>query len=224
MSGLRSSRPRSARLRRKRPAEGSRGPALRQLTRDFSRTRGRSSLSGAFAFRQTSSGRLAFCSLFKTSRRIELDDGRTLAVMYQGERYGWGAYIPKETRRPASADTPALAASAYLDVPVESLPLAVRELGDQMEQELSAAPRYVCDCCGFQTLLNTGQYEICAVCRWEDDRADNARIREGPEAPSGPNHITLTEARENFQKFGAAKERSRHLAREPRPEEHQAQE
>jgi hypothetical protein len=163
------------------------------------------------------------CCLFDTSRRIDLDDGRSLVVMYQGERFGWGAYVPAEKRRPASATTPAQAIAAYLDAPVESLPVPIRRLGERLQQELSAAPRYECDCCGFRTLLNPGHYEICAVCRWEDDRADRVRAREGPDAPSGPNHITLTKARANFRAFGAAKERSRHLARDPRPEERPAQ-
>jgi hypothetical protein len=142
-------------------------------------------------------------------RRITLDDARTLVVMYQGERSRWGAYIPAETGRPASAPTPAQAIAAYLDAPVESLPLPIRELSERLEKELDAAPRYQCDCCGFKTLLNPGHYEICAVCRWEDDRVDTARARERPGAPSGPNHISLTEARANFEAFGASKEQSR---------------
>jgi hypothetical protein len=144
--------------------------------------------------------------------------------MYQGEGYGWGAYVPVDKRRPASATTPAEAIAAYLDVPVESLPVPVRELGNRLEQELSAAPRYQCDCCGFKTLLNPGCYEICDVCGWEDDRADNGRRLNGPDAPSGPNRVTLTQARANFRAFGAAKERSRHLVRDPRPEEYPPQE
>jgi hypothetical protein len=51
---------------------------------------------------------------------------------------------------------------------VESLPVSVRELGDRMEQELSVEPRYVRDCCGLETRLNPGHYEISAVCGWEE--------------------------------------------------------
>lgn len=50
--------------------------------------------------------------------------------MYQEEGFGWGAYVPIEKRRPASATTTAQAIAAYLDVPVESLPVPVRELGN----------------------------------------------------------------------------------------------
>jgi hypothetical protein len=70
------------------------------------------------------------------------------------------------------------------------------------------------------TLLNTGCYDICAVCGWEDDRADAGRRRHGPEAPSGPNGVSLSQARANFASFGAAKERSRSRVRSPRPDEY----
>lgn len=158
--------------------------------------------------------------LFDTSRRLQLADGRTLVVVYQGETFGWGAYVPGETRRPASAASPAQAIATYLDVPLTALPSAGRELSERLERELSEAPRYVCDCCGFKTLLNPGYYEICDVCGWEDDRDDSNRRRGGPHAPSGPNRISLTQARANYRQFGAAKERSRPFVRDPRPDEH----
>ncbi len=155
--------------------------------------------------------------LFNESRKIRLHDGRTLVVMYQGERYGWGAYVPGETARPTSEPTPAQAIAPYLDAPVESLPLPIREFCERLEEEFHAAPRYECECCGFKTLLNPGHYDICDVCWWEDDRPTTAR--RGPDAPSGPNRISLRDARANFRASGASKDRFRHLARAPRPEE-----
>lgn len=64
------------------------------------------------------------------------------------------------------------------------------------------------------------RHDICAVCGWEDDRCDMNRIRGGPDAPSVPNHISLTQGRENFARFGASKEKSKKYVRDPRPEEH----
>jgi Cysteine-rich CPCC len=140
-------------------------------------------------------------------------------VEYQGESVGWGAYVAGERRRPASAGTPVEAIAAYLDAQLEEVPLALREFSEQLEHELHEAPRYVCDCCGYRTLLNPGYYEICAVCGWEDDRCDKGRTRGGPDAPSGPNRISLAHARANFRRLGAAKEGSRQQLRDPRPDE-----
>lgn len=142
--------------------------------------------------------------------------------MYQGERYGWGAYIPGETKRPASAASPVEAIAGCLELSGEQVPAWARPLSEQLQRELSEAPGYVCDCCGHRTLLNPGHYEICNVCGWEDDRCDNNRHRGGPDARSGPNHISLSQARVNFARFGASKERSKKYVRDPRPEEHPA--
>jgi Cysteine-rich CPCC len=141
-------------------------------------------------------------------------------VQWQGERFGWGAYVPGETKRPTSAQTPVAAIAAYLDYPAERAPRWMRDLSERLERKLARAPRYACDCCGYRTLLNPGHYDICAVCGWEDDRADLDRRDGGPDAPSGPNHISLTEGRANFARFGASKERSRQYVREPRPREY----
>jgi hypothetical protein len=140
-------------------------------------------------------------------------------VQYQGEGYGWGAYVPGAPGGPGIHPSPAAAMAAYLDVPPDELPAELAELSERMLRELAEAPRYICDCCGYRTLLATGHYEICDVCRWEDDRADNNRRLGGPDAVSGPNHISLTQARANFASFGACDEASRGSARGPRPEE-----
>lgn len=140
--------------------------------------------------------------------------------MYQGERHGWGAYITGEGKRPASAASPAEAIAGYLELSREQAPAWAERLSQDLQRELSEAPRLACDCCGYLTLLNPGHYEICDVCGWEDDRSDNNRRRGGPDAPNGPNHISLTQGRANFARFGAAKERRKEYVRDPRPEEH----
>jgi hypothetical protein len=60
--------------------------------------------------------------------------------------------------------------------------------------EGTPARREPCPCCGACTLGSRGDYDICPVCWWEDDGEDNASADEG----SGPNHLTLTQARVNF--------------------------
>lgn len=58
-----------------------------------------------------------------------------------------------------------------------------------------------CPCCDYHTLSERGGYDICRVCFWEDDGTSEAN------AYSGPNHMTLGEARASFSKLGAVTER-----------------
>ena len=64
-------------------------------------------------------------------------------------------------------------------------------------------PRFRCPCCDYVTLSQRGHYDICPVCFWEDDGGDIDRA----DAHSGPNHMTLREGRDNFERFGACEER-----------------
>lgn len=75
----------------------------------------------------------------------------------------------------------------------------------------------LCPCCGYRTLPERGAYEICPVCFWEDDGQcdDNADIVMG-----GPNKdLSLTAARANFSRIGAADERWLAYVRAPTAEE-----
>jgi len=58
-----------------------------------------------------------------------------------------------------------------------------------------------CPCCTYETMAERGEYDICPVCFWEDDGNDD------PSRYSGPNHMTLSEGRKNFEKYGACSER-----------------
>ncbi|MGF6488899.1 CPCC family cysteine-rich protein [Pseudomonas frederiksbergensis] len=52
----------------------------------------------------------------------------------------------------------------------------------------------VCPCCGFRTLPSIANYDICGLCAWEDNGVTDT------ETYSGPNHMTLGEAKEKFAK------------------------
>jgi hypothetical protein len=83
--------------------------------------------------------------------------------------------------------------------------------------DVTPGERHACPCCGYVTLPGRpGSYEICPVCRWEDDPAVD---RDGPEALSGPNHVSLRQAQRNFADFGASSEKRRRHARAPLPHE-----
>lgn len=56
-----------------------------------------------------------------------------------------------------------------------------------------------CPCCDHFSLKRRGQYDICRVCFWEDSGQDLDRLDEH----SGPNHLSLREARQNFLVIGA---------------------
>jgi hypothetical protein len=59
---------------------------------------------------------------------------------------------------------------------------------------------YQCSCCDYFSLHRRGSYDICPVCYWEDDGLSLGEIDE----VSGPNYITLRQARQNFMRCGAA--------------------
>lgn len=60
-----------------------------------------------------------------------------------------------------------------------------------------------CPCCGYRSLGECGGYEICRVCFWEDDGTIEI------DQISGPNRMTLRDARRNFRHFGAVDQESR---------------
>lgn len=56
-----------------------------------------------------------------------------------------------------------------------------------------------CPCCDYFTFTEKFSYDICPICFWEEDGLDIDNI----EQHSGPNHLSIKEARLNFKKYGA---------------------
>lgn len=77
--------------------------------------------------------------------------------------------------------------------------------------------RYSCPCCHYKTLESRGDYDICPVCFWEDDGQDDTDA--DADQIFGPNHMSLTQGRQNYQKIGAISERLLQFVRPPLPEE-----
>ena len=75
--------------------------------------------------------------------------------------------------------------------------------------------KYRCPCCGYFTLDEPNEYDICEVCWWEDD---NFQL-DNPDYAGGANAISLNQARENFRRIGVSDKRMLDLARAPRPSE-----
>ena len=76
---------------------------------------------------------------------------------------------------------------------------------------------YACPCCGYKTLEEEppGTFEICEICYWEDD---NIQFDE-PDYEGGANTVSLKQAQENFEHFGASDERFLDCVREPLKDE-----
>jgi hypothetical protein len=62
-----------------------------------------------------------------------------------------------------------------------------------------------CACCGYKTIEEKGNYEICPVCYWEDDPVQEA----DPWFEGGANHPSLFVAQSNYKKYGAMEQRFR---------------
>lgn len=58
-----------------------------------------------------------------------------------------------------------------------------------------------CSCCNYKTISEKGNYQICPICFWEDD-GGNDKFKY-----SSVNHMTLEEAKVNFQEKGAISEK-----------------
>ena len=102
-----------------------------------------------------------------------------------------------------------------------------------------AMGKYRCLCCGCRTLYARGEYDICPVCYWEDERYPYIKNnvlyvlgqgqQEGDgeydgtdvlDLQSGANHgLTLRQGRENYRKFGACEEGMIVYVRKPFEEE-----
>jgi hypothetical protein len=73
-----------------------------------------------------------------------------------------------------------------------------------------------CQVCGYKTISEYGSYEICDVCFWEDDGLyeDPDLVRVGPNGG-----LSLTQARNNYQEFGAVEKKFINDVRKPTPSE-----
>jgi hypothetical protein len=90
---------------------------------------------------------------------------------------------------------------AYVGVVNSYLETRLRALGRTDEVEGIVERLEECPCCGYRSLDERGTYDICRVCFWEDDGSAG-------DTHSGPNHMTLNEARQKVAEIGAVHEGS----------------
>ncbi|WP_413512615.1 CPCC family cysteine-rich protein [Myroides odoratus] len=89
-----------------------------------------------------------------------------------------------------------------------------------MEIRQNKFGRYECPCCGYFTFFDKpiNTFQDCPVCLWEIDGIQN----ENPSYVGGANQVSLNQAKENFQLFGAVEQRLKQFSRLPTEEELEA--
>ena len=85
--------------------------------------------------------------------------------------------------------------------------------GAKLDRPSRNLTRFQCPCCQSFTLPEVRQFDVCPVCYWEDDGQDDL---DADVVRGGPNgSLSLTAARQNYQRIGACEERFVELVRKP---------
>lgn len=71
--------------------------------------------------------------------------------------------------------------------------------------------KYTCPCCGYKTLQNEHEYDICPICFWEDDDIQFDDV----DFAGGANDISLRQAQKNYSEFGACQKNMLKHVRKP---------
>lgn len=111
------------------------------------------------------------------------------------------------TGSPHSQGTTAFLADEFCD--------GSKEAGHEIVRfETAKLNIHPCPCCGLITIPNNGDAlaYICPVCFWEIDLF----IQGDDEASDQNNGLTLSEARKNYQRFGAVLPRLKEHCRQPK--------
>lgn len=76
-----------------------------------------------------------------------------------------------------------------------------------------------CACCGYDTVEERGNYEICPICFWEDDPVQFAH----PHLGGGANKMSLRQGQKNYIDFGACDIEMLKHTRKPTADDHKSQ-
>jgi hypothetical protein len=79
------------------------------------------------------------------------------------------------------------------------------------------SPIHRCQCCGYRTLPEPPDHQICEVCFWQEDGQGD---EDADMVLGGPNYdLSLTRARLNYAQLGACDRKHLSHVRPPLPEE-----
>ena len=154
---------------------------------------------------------------------MELPDGRRVSASYDRSRDWWVATLVGSEGDVAAGRALYRVVRDLLGIPPTTP--NDQKLTDAIDRlalvDTPSGQRAQCRCCGFLTLSRPAYYEICPVCRWEDDPTTIFEPGETKGGP-GPNHLSLSEGRRNFQEHGISTPRlaNRVTVRPPLPDEH----
>jgi len=149
--------------------------------------------------------------------RLTLPDGRELEARQEGPTGNWVARVSGAEERTAEGRWLLVVLKELLDLPRGTPPAwlddAIKRLAGH---ETPTGRRFPCPCCDYLTLVDppTGTFQICPVCRWEDDNLQFVDL----DYRGGANRVSLREARENFRRYGVS-EPERRTGRPPTPDE-----
>jgi hypothetical protein len=73
--------------------------------------------------------------------------------------------------------------------------LGYKKQAEEFRKKLGPPP-YTCPCCGYKTLRNYAEYDICPICKWEDDPP----MRDNPYYTGGANGMSLYDAQQKLLK------------------------
>jgi hypothetical protein len=150
--------------------------------------------------------------------RAKLPDGRWLFGEDDFDQDRWALSIEQPEPREAVDRWINSAARRLLDIEGTSPRWLLDALDKLAVVAMPLGDRFRCRCCGNLTLSARDYYEICPVCRWEDDPTTiffPGERRGGP----GPNHVSLSEARTNYRTNGVSEPAAGGHPREPYPAE-----
>jgi hypothetical protein len=153
------------------------------------------------------------------SPTVALPDGALSSESKQDQRKTGSATSSAMRKRVARGRWLLAVLSDRLGLPRGKKPDWVLEVVDQLSgRDTPLGRRFPCPCCDFLTLEEapTGTFQICPVCRWEDDNVQYADL----DYWGGANKVSLSEARENFRRLGTSDQRRLASARPPLLEEH----
>ncbi len=150
-----------------------------------------------------------------------LRDDRRVSASHDWSRDWWVAELADEGRRVREGRWLHAVLMDLLHAPPGRKPdwflAALHQLAGR---ETSLGLRFRCRCCGYLTLERLDTYDICPVCHWEDD--PTTIWLPGERGGPGPNHVSLSEGRRNFELYGIACPwlKGELAGRDPLPEEH----
>jgi Cysteine-rich CPCC len=134
-----------------------------------------------------------------------LPDGRRLRALYNWSRDWWLVNVEGGEEEVSEGRSIYLVLRDLLDIPPGPTPDWLIEAAEALPlMDTPLGRRARCRCCGNLTLSRYGHYEICPVCRWEDDPTTIFEPGERPGGP-GPNHVSLREGRANLRDHGISK-------------------